>query len=921
MNKPKLSLANPFFAFFLLTALFALTAVATIAANRFLGRKYESQPTDAELSQARADAIAAIPQLPKDTEEKLSAALHPELTPITTAFVDPLIDRLGIDRGPQANAPRLTSLPLATSPLMPTTPDKVVRLIQWQQAARNAYAVGLPAPSITTAYLISELSPAGRITTSGAQAAWLYIESEKRQIAANVGAKFYDGILAGIDRQGVVFRTSTGQTKLIQWDRQEEFSARPTTPPPSTERPPQPIQAKPASETTPADNFTPAALARPNPVGRRDDYSDLQIAVRDRYLQNTNPNATNVIIENESPSDQVITPNRTTSAPILTTIPNPFSANTERPNQLDYAHAPQTRARATLNFRTATAAAVFNLDDPTSFSEKSTNATQSSILPLAQTNEVPAPTPTPSPAQTPDIGKEAAGPINAPITAKAQPEPRKTLCDSTYHGENLSITNESNRPLSLLTLVNRLNEAYSANIVLDYDVQETPVRLTITNAPWTSILRTLLDLNDLDMVCLDGGIVQIAKRTKIASIGDLRRRSAPIVREVFKLKYLQQTAGARANLAGQTQTTNGATIQSLEDAIRDILKAGGDPRGEARRVPGRNQLLVAATAEQMQDIRDLIARVDRPGYQVKISALVYTANENRLRDIGSQLAIVVGNSSGTNLGGGTTLPNSNTGSGNGGDNQQPSGLNPGGIPGLASGMRVPSNGLSAANPLATFGVTSVFGTAQFAYQLTLAQQKGVVNIQSRPFGIVADGDTFDLVAGTQIPVVTTTIAGGAPFQSGQVQFIEASRIARITPQVAEDETGKPNYVTLNIQLENNSVDTSLGTFNGVPGVNRQSLQTVLRLGNGETVVIGGLAADQVANSVSKVPGLGSIPLLGNLFKRRANQENRDRLYFAITVEVIPQNSAMPNFVAPADAITAPPPPPRAQKPSPFDKRQ
>ena len=731
----------------------------------------------------------------------------------------------------------------------------MLRLIQWQQAVRNANAVGLPAPSITTAYLISELSPAGRITTSGAQAAWLYIESEKRQIAANVGAKFYDGILAGIDRQGVVFRTSTGQTKLIQWDRQEEFSARPTTPP-STERPPQPIQAKPASETTPADNFTPGALARPNPVGRRDDYSDLQIAVRDRYVQNTNPNATNVIIDNESPSDQVITPNRTTSAPILTTIPNPFSANTGRPNQLDYAHAPQTRSRATLNFRTATAAAIFNLDDTTSFSEKST--TQSSILPLAQTNEVPAPTPTPSPAQTPDLGKEAAGPITAPITAKAQPEPRKTLCDSAYHGENLSITNESNRPLSLLTLVNRLNEAYSANIVLDYDVQETPVRLTITNAPWTSILRTLLDLNDLDMVCLDGGIVQIAKRTKIASMGDLRRRSAPIVREVFKLKYLQQTAGARANLAGQTQTTNGATIQSLEDAIRDILKAGGDPRGEARRVPGRNQLLVAATAEQMQDIRDLIARVDRPGYQVKISALVYTANENRLRDIGSQLAIVVGNSSGTNLGGGTTLPNSNTGSGSGSDNQQPSGLNPGGIPGLASGMRVPTNGLGAANPLATFGVTSVFGTAQFAYQLTLAQQKGAVNIQSRPFGIVADGDTFDLVAGTQIPVVTTTIAGGAPFQSGQVQFIEASRIARITPQVAEDETGKPNYVTLNIQLENNSVDTSLGTFNGVPGVNRQSLQTVLRLGDGETVVIGGLAADQVANSVSKVPGLSGI---------------------------------------------------------------
>ena len=110
MNKLKLSLANPFFAILLLTAVFALTAVATVAANRLLGRNFDNQPTHADLSQARSDAIAAIPQLPKDTEEKLSAALHPELTPITAAFVDPLIDRLGIDRSTQANASRVISI-------------------------------------------------------------------------------------------------------------------------------------------------------------------------------------------------------------------------------------------------------------------------------------------------------------------------------------------------------------------------------------------------------------------------------------------------------------------------------------------------------------------------------------------------------------------------------------------------------------------------------------------------------------------------------------------------------------------------------------------------------------------------------------------------------------------------------------------
>src|SRR5205085_4450112 len=130
----------------------------------------------------------------------------------------------------------------------------------------------------------------------------------------------------------------------------------------------------------------------------------------------------------------------------------------------------------------------------------------------------------------------------------------------------------------------------------------------------------------------------------------------------------------------------GATIQSLEDAIRAILRASGDARADVRRVPGRNELLVAATSEQLKRVRELIARVDRPGYQVLIKALVYTANENRLRDIGSQFSIIVGNGGQSNLGGFTTLPRSsqsNSGSGSGTGNGTASsssnfGLNSGG---------------------------------------------------------------------------------------------------------------------------------------------------------------------------------------------------------------------------------------------------
>lgn len=960
-----------------LLANFAISFGITIGAHRVFGTTLDPQPTAAQIAKARADAIAAIPQLPKETEERLASALNPQLTPITATFSDPLVDRAGLDQKSHFSALPIASSSSALLPATPSIPAKLSRLTDWQQRVRAALTNKLIPPSITTAYLISELSPTGRLDIAGSQGAWFYIESEKRQIAANIGAKFYDGVLLSIDPDtnsgGAVFRTSDGQTKMVRWDRQDDFTntAAAAQPAPRTIDQQQPQQPGPQTSPAPQTLVQPEAPVKTaiDTKPSREDYSDLQEAVRDRYpVKATTPPNTARLAPTEQPTQSSSNAQPFGSA-VKSSAPNPVL----RTNKLNFAHAANYFIRPNpVSYRAvhnATVTNILSLDISGSFirrssetalstseGQDSTNAQQvenrpitAPATPLDQTTTSSIQLPPQMLDREKRLGKESPpAPLSQPsqpvTTTTLSPAPaatpsptpsssaQRTLCDPLYRGENITITNESNRPLSLLNLVNRLNEAYNANIVLDYDVQETPVRLTVTNAPWTSILRTLLDLNDLDLVCLDGRIVQIAKRSKIASLDDLRRRSAPVIREVFRLRYLPQTAGGRANLAGQTQSSSGTSIQTLESAIRDILKAGNDPRGDARIVPGRNQLLVAAPPEQMEQIRDLIARVDRPGYQVKISALVYTANENRLRDVGSQLSLVVGNGAQTQLGGITTLPNSTSNSGNGGSGtgsgtgsgsnsgQPVAGLNPGGIPGLATGMRAPTNGLSASNPLATIGVTSLFGTAQFAYQLTLAQQKGLVNIQSRPFGIVADGDTFDLVAGTQIPVVTTTIAGGAPFQSGQVQFIEASRIARITPQVAEDETGNPNFVTLNIQLENNSVDTSLGTFNGVPGVNRQSLQTVLRLRNGETVVIGGLAADQVANAMAKVPGLSGVPLFGNLFKRKTNQENRDRLYFAITVEVISQNSPMPNFEAPPDAITTPPPPPRVQKPTPFTKQ-
>ena len=329
-----------------------LPAIATFGARRLLRPNFDNQPSQAELLQARSDAIAAIPQLPKDTEEKLSGALDPQLAPITATFVDPLVDRFGVDRNSKPNAPRLNSVPLSarsvSGAFVPETPDKIARLTQWQQALREANANSLPAPSITTAYLISEVSAAGRIITTKTQSAWLYIDSEKRQIAVNVGAKFYDGVLVSIDRQRrrVSHLSRTNKTHAMGPSRRVLYTTY--------------HGAHGASSTKTTINtrqHKPTSIAPMLNHGVRD-YSDLQKAVRDRYADTTIPNTAQPKFKNLSPEQIVLPTRKSTSTqfltPALNKTPNPFSVNSGRQHKLDYAHAPQTNPRPILNFHPAT---------------------------------------------------------------------------------------------------------------------------------------------------------------------------------------------------------------------------------------------------------------------------------------------------------------------------------------------------------------------------------------------------------------------------------------------------------------------------------------------------------------------------------------------------------------------------------------
>jgi type II secretory pathway component GspD/PulD (secretin) len=262
-------------------------------------------------------------------------------------------------------------------------------------------------------------------------------------------------------------------------------------------------------------------------------------------------------------------------------------------------------------------------------------------------------------------------------------------------------------------------------------------------------------------------------------------------------------------------------------------------------IPGRNILVVRATDEEIALINEIIAMADRPPFQIIIKGLVYTANIDRLTDIGVQTNIIASTADGRTSG------------------------------------SILGNPIGGAGTL--FDFSTLIGTVDFNIQASALQRNGIISIKSRPFAIVLDGDSTELEVGRQIPVLTQgSVVGDAP---GDVQFIGATSKLDVTPQVIDDEQGNPMAVNLQLQLQSNEVDTTI-ISQDLPAINERKINTRIILSQDKTVILGGFTVDSTNDSVSKTPGLGDIPILGYLFKRKVRQDQVNRLYFALSVSIV-----------------------------------
>jgi len=508
----------------------------------------------------------------------------------------------------------------------------------------------------------------------------------------------------------------------------------------------------------------------------------------------------------------------------------------------------------------------------------------------------------------------AAAPLPTPPVGQTrgtdkQSEQGRQYGQPGFVGEpiNLNVVNADVRDI-----LNYITEQYGVNFVIDASVTAVPVTVNVQDVPWNVALDAVLRANRLGIE-VNGNILRVATTEVLAKeadtqkvINDSRLDASPLVTEFIRLNYAR-ASGTLAQAAGSTGAFSGGStnLSFSGGAGGDATGGGGDQgllpiisRRLSRRgsieVDGRsNTLIITDVKENIDAIRQLVAILDQPEPQVEIETRIVIAQRNFSRDLGSQLSGGAFNPSRGGLlnlnslptlqggAGGSGGSGGGTGSGGaGGAGQQgtPPGPNPLSVFGGLANTTQPGQSLAAAAASTIIGLTTgIFGTAQISSLLSLAESRGQAKTVATPRVTALNNRPAQIESGSQIPVQTTQAASGTAVVT--TTFVSVPLRLSITPQITDAGT-----VVLRVTIENNTINTGL-TVGGVPGIDTQRMQSEVLVPDGGTTVMGGVLADTEGEAQQRTPGLASLPVVGNLFKRKLTTRQNSEILFFITPHI------------------------------------
>jgi type IV pilus assembly protein PilQ len=433
-----------------------------------------------------------------------------------------------------------------------------------------------------------------------------------------------------------------------------------------------------------------------------------------------------------------------------------------------------------------------------------------------------------------------------------------------YTGEKLSLNFQDIDTRAVLQL---LADASGQNIVVS-DTVRGSVTLRLQSVPWDQALDIVLRTKGLDKR-RDGNVIIVAPSDELASREKADLASKKDLQELAPLhtEYLQVNYAKAADFAVLLKGTNANSVLSTRGSV------AVDER--------TNTLLLVDTAEGLDAIRKMVATLDIPVRQVLIESRLVIVNDDFERDLGVRAGYTGIHSNGNNglfMTSGTSQ-STDTGLSSALTNLQSNGtVNPVQVPtGDKAGQRYNVN-MPVANPAGSLAFLLLGSDYIVDLELTAAQAEGRGEVVSSPRVITANQKEAYIEQGTEIPYQESASSGATT-----VTFKKAVLSLKVTPLITPD-----NKIILDLFVTKDSVGQVVVTSGGanVPSIDTRKLGTRVMVGDGQTVVLGGILETDRRESETKVPYLGDIPVFGHLFKSTHKTNKKNELLIFVTPKIL-----------------------------------
>ena len=435
-----------------------------------------------------------------------------------------------------------------------------------------------------------------------------------------------------------------------------------------------------------------------------------------------------------------------------------------------------------------------------------------------------------------------------------------------YRGEKLSLNFQNVEVRSVLQVI---ADFTGLNIITSDSVAGN-LTLRLKDVPWDQALDIVMQAKGLDMR-KNGNVLLIAPKEELLTKEklELEQRAQiaelePLKTETFQLNY--QKAEAFKMVFGLDSGSG--------DGKNRILSK----RGSAAIDPRTNKLIVTDIASKLDEVRKLLVITDVATRQVLIEARIVEADDTFSRNLGAKLGF-------TDLRSVAANASPRGGYGIGGNNRAFVGNNYNSVANATGqsgtittdsspNVSLPAQGLNGFSP-GNLAIT-LFGAGALRFlnlELSALEADGKGKVISSPRVVTADQQQALIEQGEEIPFQKATSSGAT-----SVEFKKANLKLEVTPQITPD-----GNVILTVDVNKDSRGTA--TPGGL-AINTKHVKTNVQVENGGTVVLGGIYTQRELNQETKVPFLGDIPLLGNLFKTTGRVNDKTELLIFITPKIM-----------------------------------